>query len=309
LHNNGSNNPIGINTNIDSIDFYPYFYVKDLLSFFFLITFFSFFLFFYPNILGHPDNYIVANSLVTPPHIVPEWYFLPFYAILRSIPDKLGGVVAMVSAILGLMLLPIINTSKIRSSEFRPIFSFFYWLLFMDFILLGWIGQKPVESPYIEIGMLSTLFYFTFLILLIPILGLIENFLLHYKFNWKEFFLFYYNIIWKKFNPRDWNWRFFVNLLLDFLIIYYLLVNSCHSCFFDEQNEDIDRTMLKYGSIDLIDINYIWHSFLVLIFFAVWLRFNRLEINNPENITNFRLASFIIISLNIFLELVIICFR
>jgi len=179
----------------------------------------------------------------------------------------------------------------------------------MDFILLGWIGQKPVESPYIEIGMLSTLFYFTFLILLIPILGLVENFLLHYKFNWKEFFLFYYNTIWKKFDPRDWNWRFFVNLLLDFLIIYYLLVNSSYSCFFDEQNEDIDRTMLKYGSIDLIDINYIWHSFLVLIFFAVWLRFNRLEINNPENITNFRLASFIIISLNIFLELVIICFR
>jgi len=126
LHTTGSNNPLGINTNIDTIPFYPYFYVKDLLAFFLLIAFFSFFVFFYPNALGHSDNYIPANSLVTPPHIVPEWYFLPFYAILRSIPDKLGGVVAMVSAILVLLLLPIINTSEIRSSKFRPIFGIAY---------------------------------------------------------------------------------------------------------------------------------------------------------------------------------------
>jgi len=178
LHKDGSNNPIGINTNLETVSFYPYFYVKDLFSFFILITLFSFFLFFFPNALGHSDNYIPANALVTPPHIVPEWYFLPFYAILRSIPDKLGGVVAMISAILVLMLLPFINTSRVRSSRFRPIFSLLYWFLFFDFLLLGWIGQNPVESPYIEVGVLATVFYFSFLLILLPLIGIIENKLL-----------------------------------------------------------------------------------------------------------------------------------
>ena len=135
----------------------------------------------YPNALGHSDNYIPANSLVTPPHIVPEWYFLPFYAILRSIPDKLGGVVAMVSAILVLLLLPFINTSEIRSSKFRPIFGFAYWFLVSDFLLLGWIGQKPVETPYIEIGMVGTFFYFFFLLILLPLIGFIEQYLIKYN--------------------------------------------------------------------------------------------------------------------------------
>src|SRR6056300_1510280 len=103
---------------------------------------------FAPNYLGHSDNYIEANAMVTPAHIVPEWYFLPFYAILRSIPDKLGGVIAMVAAILVLLLLPVINTSEIRSSKFRPIYSVAYWFLVSDFLLLGWIGQQPVETPY-----------------------------------------------------------------------------------------------------------------------------------------------------------------
>jgi ubiquinol-cytochrome c reductase cytochrome b subunit len=175
LHKDGSNNPLGVNTNVDNIPFYPYFYVKDLFAFFILAFMFSFFVFFYPNILGHADNYIPANPLSTPAHIVPEWYFLPFYAILRSIPDKLGGVVAMISAILVLLLLPIINTSNIRSSKFRPIFGLAYWFLVSDFIILGWIGQKPVESPYIEIGMFATFFYFFFLLILIPLIGIIEN--------------------------------------------------------------------------------------------------------------------------------------
>jgi quinol-cytochrome oxidoreductase complex cytochrome b subunit len=175
LHANGSNNPLGINKNVDTVSFYPYFYVKDLLAFFILIAFFSFFVFYYPNALGHSDNYIPANPLVTPAHIVPEWYFLPFYAILRSIPDKLGGVVAMVAAILILLLLPIINTSEIRSSKFRPIFGIGYWFLVSDFLLLGWIGQKPVETPYIEIGMGLTFFYFAFLLVLLPLIGLVEK--------------------------------------------------------------------------------------------------------------------------------------
>ena len=181
LHNNGSNNPLGINSNLDTVPFYPYFYVKDLFAFLLFLALFSFFVFFYPNALGHADNYIPANPLVTPPHIVPEWYFLPFYAILRSIPDKLGGVVAMVSAILILLLLPIINTSEIRSSKFRPIFGLAYWFLVSDFILLGWIGQKPVESPYIEIGMGATLFYFFFLLILVPVIGLLEQYLINYN--------------------------------------------------------------------------------------------------------------------------------
>jgi len=175
LHTAGSNNPLGINTNVDCIPFYPYFYVKDLFAFFILLTLFSFFVFFYPNALGHADNYIPANPLVTPPHIVPEWYFLPFYAILRSIPDKLGGVIAMLGAILVLLALPLLNTSNIRSSKFRPLFSFAYWFLVSDFLLLGWIGQKPVESPFIEIGMGATFFYFVFFLFLLPIIGLVEN--------------------------------------------------------------------------------------------------------------------------------------
>ena len=183
LHQEGSNNPIGVNTNIDTIPFYPYFYVKDLFFFNFIMLIYFSFVFYFPNALGHPDNYIPANPLVTPPHIVPEWYFLPFYAILRSIPDKLGGVVAMIGAVLILLVLPILNTSTIRSSKFRPIFRFFYWFLVSDFLLLGWIGQKPVESPFIEIGIGCTIFYFLFFIVLFPIIGIIEYYLIQLKLN------------------------------------------------------------------------------------------------------------------------------
>jgi len=175
LHTTGSNNPLGINKNVDSVSFYPYFYVKDLLAFLALVAFFSFFVFFYPNYLGHADNYIPANPLVTPAHIVPEWYFLPFYAILRSIPDKLGGVVAMIAAILILMLLPVINTSEIRSSKFRPIYSISYWFLVADFLILGWIGQQPVETPFLEVGQVATVFYFLFFLVLFPLIGIIEK--------------------------------------------------------------------------------------------------------------------------------------
>jgi|TARA_A100001035_G_scaffold25981_1_gene17422 quinol-cytochrome oxidoreductase complex cytochrome b subunit len=181
LHTTGSNNPLGINKNVDTVSFYPYFYVKDLFAFLALVAFFSFFVFFYPNTLGHADNYIPANPLVTPAHIVPEWYFLPFYAILRSIPDKLGGVVAMVGAILILAVLPVINTSEIRSSKFRPIYGIAYWFLVSDFLLLGWIGQKPVETPYIEVGQVATVFYFLFFIILVPVIGIVEKTLIRTK--------------------------------------------------------------------------------------------------------------------------------
>ena len=183
LHTAGSNNPLGINTNVDTIPFYPYFYVKDLFSFLVLVFVFAFFVFFFPNALGHADNYIMANPMVTPPHIVPEWYFLPFYAILRSIPNKLGGVIGMISAILVLLALPLLNTSNIRSSKFRPLFSLSYWFFAFNFLILGWIGQQPVEDPYIALGMWSTFFYFFFILILVPTLGLIESFLIKNKNN------------------------------------------------------------------------------------------------------------------------------
>lgn len=175
LHKEGSNNPLGINHKFDTVSFFPYFYVKDLFSFFIFIFVFSIFLFFFPNALGHSDNYIPANPMVTPAHIVPEWYFLPFYAILRSIPDKLGGVVAMIGAILILLALPVIHSSNVRSSKFRPLFRLSYWFFLSNFLLLGWLGQKPVESPYIELGLFSTSFYFIYFLILLPLIGLIER--------------------------------------------------------------------------------------------------------------------------------------
>jgi ubiquinol-cytochrome c reductase cytochrome b subunit len=167
LHKDGSNNPLGIDSSTDKIPFYPYCYVKDLFNALLFVVFFSVFLFYYPNLLGHPDNYIPANPMVTPAHIVPEWYFLPFYAILRSIPDKLGGVIAMFGAIVVLFLIPFINQSEVRSSTFRPIYRKLFWFLFADFLILGWIGQKVVESPYIEVGQIATVLYFLFFCVLI----------------------------------------------------------------------------------------------------------------------------------------------
>jgi ubiquinol-cytochrome c reductase cytochrome b subunit len=180
LHLDGSGNPLGLNNTPDRVPFYPYFYVKDLFAFMSFIVFFSVFVFFFPNMLGHPDNYIEANAMVTPAHIVPEWYFLPFYAILRSIPNKLGGVVTMVLAIVVLLLLPFINTSVTSSARFRPFFKVFYWFFIIDVVLLGWLGAQPVEAPFILIGQLATVYYFIFLIILIPNIGLLENFFIKY---------------------------------------------------------------------------------------------------------------------------------
>jgi len=175
LHKDGSNNPLGINSTTDKISFYSYFYVKDLFSLMCFILFFSIILFYFPNLLGHPDNYIPANPMSTPAHIVPEWYFLPFYAILRSIPDKLGGVAAMGGAIVILLFLPFINTSEVRSSAFRPVFRKSFWFFFANFLLLGWIGQEVVEHPYVLIGQIGTAFYFLFILVFIPAIGLIEK--------------------------------------------------------------------------------------------------------------------------------------
>lgn len=178
LHETGSNNPLGINAKVDKIPFHPYYTLKDIYGLVVFAIFFGIFVFFYPNTLGHPDNYIEANPLVTPAHIVPEWYFLPFYAILRSIPDKLGGVICMGLALVVLFILPYVNTSEVRSSQFRPLHRKLFWFLLVDCFILGWIGQCPPEEPYITIGQIATVYYFAYFLVFIPLLGKIERILL-----------------------------------------------------------------------------------------------------------------------------------
>ena len=175
VHQDGSSNPLVISSISDKIPFFPYFFIKDTLSFIAFLIFFGFFVYYAPNFLGHSDNYIQANPMVTPAHIVPEWYFLPSYAILRSIPNKLLGVLALFASILVLLLLPLINTSEIRSSLYRPIHQFFFWFLIADFILLGYIGQQSPESPFVEIGQIASVYYFAYFLLIIPVLGIIEK--------------------------------------------------------------------------------------------------------------------------------------
>lgn len=181
LHQYGSNNPLGANSKVDRIPFYPYFYVKDLFGFALFAFFFSYFVYFNPNILGHPDNYIPANPMSTPAHIVPEWYFLWVYAILRSIPNKLAGVAAIGLVFVSLFSLPFLNTSPIRSSNFKPLQRKFFWLLFADVLLLSWIGQKPVEDPYVIIGQLASVFFFFYFLVFIPLSGKLEHYLIQYK--------------------------------------------------------------------------------------------------------------------------------
>jgi len=177
LHTHGSNNPLGIDKKgpQDSIPFHPYYTIKDLFGLSFVLTIFAFVVFFAPDYLGHPDNYIPADPLKTPAHIVPEWYFLPFYAILRAVPDKLGGVIAMISAILILFVLPWLDTSKVRSATFRPIYKKLYWFLVVDIIVLTWIGGSPAEGNFILIGQIATIYYFAHFLLLMPIVGVIET--------------------------------------------------------------------------------------------------------------------------------------
>jgi len=171
----GSSNPLGVSGNYDRITFAPYYLFKDLITIFIFIFVLSSFVFFMPNVLGDSDNYIMANPMQTPAAIVPEWYLLPFYAILRSIPNKLLGVIAMFSAILAIMLLPITDLGRSKGLQFRPLSKFAFWVFVVNFLILMKLGACHVETPFIELGQLSTVLYFGYFIIIVPVISLIEN--------------------------------------------------------------------------------------------------------------------------------------
>ncbi len=177
LHIPGSNNPTGLDvkTKSDTLPFHPYFTIKDGFAIVLFCLLFGVFLFYAPNYLGHSDNYIPANPLQTPPHIVPEWYFLPFYAILRAIPDKLFGVIGLMGAIVVLFFIPWLDTSRIRSVSYRPIFKWFFWLFVICCLVLGYLGSQAPDGWYLFWGRVCTIYYFAFFLIIMPVVGLIER--------------------------------------------------------------------------------------------------------------------------------------
>ncbi len=162
-------------TKADSIPFHPYYTIKDMVGLGVFLMVYFWFVFFAPDFFGEPDNYIEADPLVTPPHIVPEWYFLPFYAILRAIPDKLGGVIAMFAGVAILFILPWMDRGRVRSARFRPIYRQFFWIFLADCILLGYIGAQVAEEPYVTIGRFATAYYFAHFLIICPLICKFER--------------------------------------------------------------------------------------------------------------------------------------
>jgi ubiquinol-cytochrome c reductase cytochrome b subunit len=176
LHeSSGSSNPLGVSGNYDRLPFAPYYIFKDLVTIFLFIIGLSIFVFFMPNVLGDSENYVMANPMQTPAAIVPEWYLLPFYAILRSIPNKLLGVIAMFSAILILLIMPFTDLSRTRGIQFRPLSKIAFYIFIANFLILMQLGAKHVESPFIEFGQISTVLYFSYFVVIVPFVTLIEN--------------------------------------------------------------------------------------------------------------------------------------
>jgi len=186
LHDSaGSGNPLGVSGNYDRIPFAPYYIFKDLITIFLFIVVLSIFVFFMPNVLGDSENYVMANPMQTPAAIVPEWYLLPFYAILRSIPNKLLGVIAMFSAILILLVMPFTDLSRSRGIQFRPLSKIAFYIFIANFLILMQLGAKHVESPFIEFGQISTIIYFAYFLVIVPITSLLENSLIELSINKK----------------------------------------------------------------------------------------------------------------------------
>jgi quinol-cytochrome oxidoreductase complex cytochrome b subunit len=177
LHVAGNNNPTGVSvkSNKDTVPFHPYITMKDIFALVCFMLLYGWFVFYLPNYLGHPDNYIPANPLVTPAHIVPEWYLLPFYAMLRAVPSKLGGVVVMFASLLILFVVPWLDTSRVRSARYRPMFRWAFWIFVVSCVALGYLGAQPAEGIYVILARIFTIYYFAFFLILMPLLGLIER--------------------------------------------------------------------------------------------------------------------------------------
>jgi ubiquinol-cytochrome c reductase cytochrome b subunit len=180
----GSSNPAGVSSVYDRIPFAPYYLFKDLVTIFIFIFALSMFVFFMPNVLGDSENYVMANPMQTPAAIVPEWYLLPFYAILRSIPSKLIGVIAMFGALLAILFLPLTDLGRSKGVQFRPLSKLIFWIFVINFLILLILGAKHVEIPYIVLGQIHMSFYFIYFVLLKPFISLLENILVEIHFNY-----------------------------------------------------------------------------------------------------------------------------